>query len=84
MDVTSALAGIQANLEYALRMVGSISRETITAVEHQQNNSPELCMRLDMVKDYLCYAQNHIDEIEGSVRRSYKDDIESVLKSFDL
>lgn len=85
MNIADELAGIQANLEYAVQMVGTIKKNTMVKGGCQQNtNTSALCLHLDMVKDYLNLTQKRIDEIEGTLRYSYRDDIESVLKSMDF
>jgi hypothetical protein len=84
MDITSELAGIQASLEYAVRMVGNISQDNSGKSRQLPGNSADICMRLDMVKDYLNMAQKRIDEIEGTMRYSYKDDLGAFLNTLDV
>lgn len=85
MNISTELSGIQAHLEYAVRMVDNLSRDN--AGRHsppQGGGATELCVRLDMIKDYLNSAQKRIDEIEGTMRHSFRDDVTSVLNSLDM
>jgi hypothetical protein len=85
MNISTELSGIQAHLEYAVRMVDNLNRDNAGSHSPPQGGSAsELCVRLDMIKDYLSSAQRRIDDIEGTMRHSFRDDISSVLNSLDM
>jgi hypothetical protein len=85
MNISNELSGLQANLEYAVRMVNNLSRDNAgRPASPQGGGASELCMHLDMIKDYLSSAQKRIDDIEGTMRHTYRDDVESVLNSLDM
>ncbi len=85
MDIANEMEGLRASLEYAARMVQQLVADNGGwDIRRGDGASSELCMRLDMVKDYLNLANRRISDIEGTMRYSYAEDLNAVLKSLDF